>query len=585
MVSDGTDTVIIDGNPVKFPTTVTDAAWAPDGSRIAFIDADSNIATARPDGSDLVVLTKAGAGVRRSNPTWDRRRIIFTEWAADGSSKLRQVQHTAARGERFVGGIGDMENPELPGSNAAPSSSRDGRLVYQHDSRDGLEVWVIDTNAREPVAGRWVEGGAGEITPDGTKLAYVAENGQISVISDLGERGRTPVQVTFGVDSPSHLAWTPDGSRIGFQTPTGVGSVVVDVPAGTTSNPVTELSSTSGVPSFLPPAMDATFRIDTIDLVATTVAASKQRWPDRPADPDAWEPGQAASAIIVGVGDRSVLDRSYRLMSMANQGPVLATSGAGLDPRVRDELRRALGTVPADWPVDSGPMVTILGAEDSVPAQTEQDIRALGYRTQRTNGAALADPGPQPYVRDLERILIADLGDPLAAALASASLGYYVVYSDGGTLSAEQKAIINRSSPSADVRTIGPLARQAMSASWPNKPKWTVSDLPVDGPEFVVSMSLVGPGIVLVDQGAATDLALAVALAWTYGYTLVPVDPGAPLPTDLRTWLSQSSAFIDQVLAVTSDDRLDIVEAAVAHVVSGPLGHAVAPPAQPSASD
>jgi hypothetical protein len=35
LISDGSDTVTIGGKAVKFPSTVTDAAWSPDGSRIA----------------------------------------------------------------------------------------------------------------------------------------------------------------------------------------------------------------------------------------------------------------------------------------------------------------------------------------------------------------------------------------------------------------------------------------------------------------------------------------------------------------------------------------------------------------------
>ena len=252
MVSDGTDTVVIDGNPVKFPTTVTDAAWSHDGSRIAFVDADNNIATSRPDGSELIVLTKAVAGIRRSSPTWNAASILYTYWAADGSSQLRTVPFIAQAVEPQEQDFRGHDEADPATNNAAPSAGRDGEVAYQHAGRDGLEVWVVDTNARVPESAKRAMGGAAEVSPDGSKVAFVAPNGQVSVVPFWeGEGG--PEQVTFGVDSPSHLAWSPDGTRIAFQTPTGVASVTADVPDGASANPVTELSSTSGTPSFVRP--------------------------------------------------------------------------------------------------------------------------------------------------------------------------------------------------------------------------------------------------------------------------------------------------------------------------------------------
>ena len=244
MVSDGTDTVVIDGNAVKFPTTVTDAA----GRTTAAGSRSSMPTTTSPPPGRTAPTSSADQGRGRRTPVQPDLGPLADHFHALGRGRvvrLRQVGHAAVRGDRFVGGIGDMDHNELPGNNAAPSSSRDGLLVYQHDGRQGLEVWVLDNNAREPVASSWTKGSAGEISPD-HKLAMLAPNGQISVISAVGEPDRKPVQVTFGVDSPSHLAWLSDASRIAFQTPTGVGSVAVDVPAGATDNPVTELSATSG---------------------------------------------------------------------------------------------------------------------------------------------------------------------------------------------------------------------------------------------------------------------------------------------------------------------------------------------------
>ena len=70
LISDGTTVVRVGDQKVTFPTTVTDAVFSADGSRIAFVNGDGNIATARPDGKGLKVLTAKAAGVVRSRPTW-----------------------------------------------------------------------------------------------------------------------------------------------------------------------------------------------------------------------------------------------------------------------------------------------------------------------------------------------------------------------------------------------------------------------------------------------------------------------------------------------------------------------------------
>lgn len=102
LLSDGTKVVTIGDQKVTFPTTVTDAAWSPDGSRIAFVDGDGNIATARPDGSGLVVLTKAAAGVTRSRPSWSRAWLFYAEQKADGTSTLKSVPTNGCDGPQEV---------------------------------------------------------------------------------------------------------------------------------------------------------------------------------------------------------------------------------------------------------------------------------------------------------------------------------------------------------------------------------------------------------------------------------------------------------------------------------------------------
>ena len=71
LISDGTAVVRVGDQKVTFPTTVTDAVFSADGSRIAFVNGDGNIATARPDGKGMKVLTAKAAGVVPVPPDLD----------------------------------------------------------------------------------------------------------------------------------------------------------------------------------------------------------------------------------------------------------------------------------------------------------------------------------------------------------------------------------------------------------------------------------------------------------------------------------------------------------------------------------
>ena len=334
-----------------------------------------------------------------------------------------------------------------------------GCLVYQHDGRQGLEVWVLDTNAREPVASLWTKGAAAEISPDGDEARPGrAERADFRDARRwASHRPRQSVQVTFGVDSPSHLAWTTDGSRIAFQTPTGVGSVAADVPAGATSNEVD--GTQRDLRGAELPARRRWTRcssIDTTDLVAATVDISTATLARPARTRTTGMPGDAAGSHgASGLGDAERAGPLLPVRGRTASGPVLATSGRGLDAaRARRTSPGArVDTRPA-CPQDARPTVTILGDQDGVSAQAEQDIRALGYQDQ---------PGRfRRADRSGSRCAPAEYTDraagrrPLRPARRRARRrrprGYSVFFSDGGRLTPVR---LRRSStgcgPDADV--------------------------------------------------------------------------------------------------------------------------------------
>src|SRR5262249_47910917 len=157
----------------------------------------------------------------------------------------------------------------------------------------------VDTNQRDPTPRKLGAGAAAEISPDGTKVAFVAPNGQLSVISAVTDAAK-PVQISFGAKSPSHLAWTPDGKRVAFETTDGVESVSA-APAGAGHNPATKLSTKPGVPTFAPLRKDRLVRVGGTDAIEAAIVASKMRWSDQPLYQPNESGHQAVGALLTGL--------------------------------------------------------------------------------------------------------------------------------------------------------------------------------------------------------------------------------------------------------------------------------------------
>jgi hypothetical protein len=118
----GTPNVRVGDATVTFPGRVTDAAFSPDGRRVAYIDANGSVATAKPDGTDVFVLTRTKASVTRSRPTW---------W----ESQLR--------------GMGFTNIVPLP-AGAAPQPT--ARVCGPQGNGDLFDQWVAVVDAADPIA-------------------------------------------------------------------------------------------------------------------------------------------------------------------------------------------------------------------------------------------------------------------------------------------------------------------------------------------------------------------------------------------------------------------------------------------------
>jgi len=453
LISDGTERVSIGDASVTFPGPVTDAVWSPDGSRIAYVDGDGNIATARPDGSDILVLTETDSSVVRSRPTWSRQLIIYAEKKDDDTSALRSVPTNGCPLGR--GSVTGEDWPMETGDGTsyvdlAPSAStaeRPLRIAFQHDEPGGPEIWVNDSNQRVPETYKLVDGSEPALSLDGQKLAYVGRDGDIYVAALLtGEVAGT--QVTDGAQHPTRLAWSPDGQHIAYATEDSVQQVSA---TGGASAPTT-LAPTTGVPSYLSGSENFLFPVTAADPTALSIAASQARW----ASVASYFPGQGYEGAY------------YATIALAEQPPaataifgptLLLAESDELDPRITAELRRIFGSVEPD--AEDWAKPTVLVAE-GVSSAVVDELTASGYLVSR-------EPPQEVYSNDLcaasdnrslleQRLVVVDGNDPVSVGIGRPFAVNGPVLQLDGALTEEQITWLRQSAGVVEsVYAIGPV--------------------------------------------------------------------------------------------------------------------------------
>ena len=205
--------------PAAVTTGVREAAWSPDGRRIAVTWYDA-IWTMTPDGKDAKRLVPAAQrsdrwGAER-DPVWmpDGKAIVFTV-SINGEFSL----WSAPAG----GGLPTaLTWPVMTGDERWPSMSQSGAMVVSSRlPNKSWRLYLFDRSGLTALTPETESAWHGRISPDGKLVAYVSDreaepgnDADIWVREIAGAEKALPRRVTRAPGIESYPAWAPDNARI-----------------------------------------------------------------------------------------------------------------------------------------------------------------------------------------------------------------------------------------------------------------------------------------------------------------------------------------------------------------------------------
>jgi Tol biopolymer transport system component len=201
-------------------STSYQAAWSPDGSKLAFSsDRSGNyeIYVMNADGSGLVQLTNQGA------------TNIQAAWSPDGT-KIAFYSDRTGNPEIWVMNANGSSQTQLTNNgdvNGQPTWSPDGtKIAYTSNVPGNYELYVMNANGSGQTRITNLSGTNNEPkwSPDGNTIAFVSNGTGAMQIYEVSPQGTGLTRITNDAYNDSRPTWNPTSSQLIFISARGTGN-------------------------------------------------------------------------------------------------------------------------------------------------------------------------------------------------------------------------------------------------------------------------------------------------------------------------------------------------------------------------